>query len=99
MIDNTTGKATRVNLWPMRLDVAIRPGPRSAQLVGGWIVSQLAEAAIRLWPEFADIKEPPRRVEPLAVRAAEAAKDSGTGRFVAPWRRRMMRVEDDDGGI
>lgn len=98
MIDNETGKATRVNVWPMRLDVAIKPGSvPNTKLVSGWVMAQLTEAAVRLWSDFAVEKPlPPRRslIKPVISEPTQPPP-------MARWRRRAMHIDDydDDGGV
>jgi len=99
MIDNVTGKATRVNVRPMQLETILRTNT-SRHMVAGWLVMQLGEAAKRLWPEFVPggdrvfdpgedhlvgFPEPPMR----------AARDPRIP-FVPRWRRWV--TGDDDGG-
>ncbi len=85
LVDNETGAATGVDVWPMRVDVLIRPTRRSTRLVGGWLLMQLQEAAVRLYPEFIPI---PTEMDkpPFRPRWRRRLAD-------------IHYVEDDDGGI
>lgn len=67
MIDNTTGKAVRVDFRPLPLEMILRSNRRDAALLLGYLLEALLEAAKRLWPEFVPLpkrtplKQPGRR--------------------------------------
>jgi hypothetical protein len=98
MIDNVTGKATRVDFRPVQLETMLAHH-RERRLLGGYLVQQLIEAAKRLWPEFQIPDEPrtplvgypivPRRIE-------DRASDEP---FIPRWRKWISQVDDEDGGV
>ena len=93
-----TGKATRVNFRPVRLDVMLR-NARERRLLSGYLVAQLIEAAQRLWPDFAT---EPERI-PLVGHPIEPPPASAPAPvpFRPRWRRRLQdrTEENDDSGI
>ena len=93
LIDNATGKATRVNVRPLTVEGIMRSALNDRRLASGYLWLQLVEAAKRLWPEFETESSrivgyplPPRRVQ-------EPTQD---GPFVPRWRRWLDHKEDDN---
>lgn len=93
MIDNVTHKATRVDLWPVRLDVILHE-PSHRRLLTGWLLGQLTNAALRLYPEF----QPSERTLLLGHPIVPEVPDEKQP-FLPRWRRRLYSGYDDDGGI
>jgi hypothetical protein len=89
MIDNVTGRATRVNLWPTTLEIILRDRRIDRHLMLGYVMTQLLEAARRLWPEF----EPEHSVrEPIAGHPLRRSTDEPQTRPFKPrWRRYLER--------
>lgn len=78
----------------------LRTNRRDRPLLIGYLLSQLIEAAQKLWPEFEPVIErEPLRSYPLAIE--RRAVDHPVP-FLPRWRRRLSHDEDDDaedGGI
>ena len=87
-----TGKATRVDLWPMRLDVILRTSLFDSRTAIGWLVSQLTETVTRLAPDYEPPKPVPAR-PPMAERRKVIEPDKP---FMPRWRRRMTDIDYDD---
>jgi hypothetical protein len=99
LIDNETGKATRVNVYPLRLDTTLRSGQLDRRLGVGWVMMQMVEAAKRLWPEFMPDEEPPKLDGyPLLERHPD---EGPSVPFTPIWRRWRWNMDDDEdhGGI
>lgn len=96
LIDNATGKATRVNVYPLRLDTTLKSSARGRQLAVGWLMMQLAAAAQKLWPEFDPEREP---VKLTGFPVLEQTVEGPHVPFVPVWRRRgRWNVDDDESG-
>lgn len=97
MIDNVTGKATRVDVRPLKLEMMLKTNRRDRPLLIGYLLISLVEAARRLWPEFlpASTERQPLTGYPLQKHEPEGP----TVPFLPRWRRRLQfRIEDDDDG-
>jgi len=97
LIDNTTGKAIRVQFWPTRLDMVLGAGIRDRKMMAGWLLAQMVEATQRLAPDFVRTEEEKKPfVAPRIVPEPPPPPP-----FRPRWHRRMTgtEVEDDDGGI
>lgn len=96
LIDNVTGKATRVDVRPLTIEGILRTNRRDRPLLVGFLLVSLLAAARKLWPEF----EPETRLElsgyPLEIRE----KSGPSVPFMPRWRRHQTNTyEDDEGGI
>ena len=93
-----TGKATRVNFRPVRLDVMLR-NARERRLLSGYLVRQLIEAAQRLWPDFTT--DVPERIPLVGHPIEPPPAPIPTVPFRPRWRRRLQdrTEENDDSGI
>jgi len=92
-----TGKATRVNFRPLPLEMILRSNRRDRPLLVGYLLTQLTDAARRLWPEFEPEhnEHKPLTGYPLVPRRAQSQPE---GPFRPRWRRYLER-DDDDGGV
>jgi Flp pilus assembly pilin Flp len=65
LIDETTGKATRVDFRPLPLEMILRSRRRDAPLLLGYLVESLLIAAQKIVPDFAPFprREPPKPIE------------------------------------
>ncbi len=87
-----TGKAGRVDLWPTRLDFILRQSSFDRRAAIGWLISQLAEAAVRIAPDYV-----PKDPVPLQRVFTERRKAQRPERPWQPrWRRRMTDIDYDD---
>ena len=99
MIDNATGKATRVDVRPLKLEMMLKTNRRDRPLLIGYLLMSLIEAAQRLYPEFlpAAMERQPLGNYPLTVKQDADARSVP---FLPRWRRRLSTlIDDDDGGI
>lgn len=92
-----------MDFHPVQLEMILATNLRDRTMMTGWLLAQLREAAVRLWPEFMPMDEigPPRRPVvgyPAPPRRVERRTDRP---FMPRWRRRMTDpdYDDDDGGI
>lgn len=92
LIDNVTGKSTRVDVWPLRLDTILRPSKLDRSLDVGWLVMQLQEAATKLWPEFGPVERKPLTGAPLKVEITDVGPNV---QFMPRWRRRNNNTNDE----
>lgn len=96
LIDNVTGKATRVNMKPLRLDTILKTNLRDRRLLMGWLHMNLVEAARRLWPGFAVTEEH----KPLTGYPIQEHREEPPDKpFLPVWRRHRLDDFDDEGGI
>ena len=94
MIDNVTGKATRVDVRPLKLEMMLKTTRRDRPLLIGYLLASLIEAAQRLWPEFVPIME---AREPLVSYPLQHVASAGPNvPFLPRWRRRLEHRFGDD---
>jgi Flp pilus assembly pilin Flp len=85
LIDETTGKATRVDFRPLPLEMILRSRRRDAPLLLGYLVESLLIAAQKLVPDFAPF---PRREPPQPRREFDPMSEDLERRAFPVWRRK-----------
>ena len=86
LIDNQTGKATRVNFAPMTLEAILRSVRRDRPLLLGYLLEQLHTAALKLWPELGPLPERPPLNPSPAIEPREG-QEMTPQPWRPPWRR------------
>lgn len=82
VIDNVTGKATRVDVKPLTVEGILRTNRRDRPMLVGYLLMALLDAAHKLWPDF-DEERRALATHPLSERIAEVPEVP----FVPVWKR------------